>query len=110
MKKYIYILLAMFIILDSFQIVFYESDLKVDIYLLKDHSRYLCNIMYDLSHFFGFAALFYILWREVSNLFLPFFIWWILNIIGYFLVYAQMINLVNIPILLILILWIEKRK
>jgi hypothetical protein len=66
--------------------------------------------MYDFSHFFGFAALFYILWREVSKTYLAFFIWWLFNIFGYFAFYAQKINLVGLLILLIAVIWIEKRK
>ncbi len=112
MKIFEKILLALFIILDTSHIIFYNSDLRYDIYLFYDYKggRYLCNIIYDLAVFFGFAALFYILWQRVSKIYLAFFIWWLFNIIGYFLFYAQMINLIGLPLLLFMVLWIKKKN
>jgi hypothetical protein len=68
--------------------------------------------MYDLQVFFGFAALFFILWRESNIYYLAFFIWWVFNIIGYFLFYAQKINLVGLVILIlsIIIIWVKEKK
>lgn len=112
MKKYQVIILIFFIILDSFHILFYDSDLKFDIYIFEDHQRYLCNIVLDICTFFGFAVLFLILWLEVSKYYLAFFIWWVCNIVGYFLFYAQKINLVTLLVLIISIsvIWVKEKK
>jgi hypothetical protein len=112
MRKYEVIILILFIFLDSFHILFHESDLAFDIYKYEEHERYLCNIIYDLQVFFGFAFLFLILWIERSKYYLAFFIWWCANVIGYFLFYAQKINLVTLFILLIslYLIWRKDKK
>lgn len=96
-------------ILESIPVIFYKSDLKLDIFLLRDYHRYFCNILHDISFYFALTALFYILWKRVSRIYRAFFIWRLLEILGYFLVASQKTNLFTLPILLIILIY-EKRK
>lgn len=105
MKLYEKILISIFLLLESIPVMFYNSDLKVDFFIFEDYNMYLSNFLHYLSYYIALAALFFILWRRVSKMYLWFFIWRIIEIFGFFLFASQKTNLVTIPILLIFLIY-----
>jgi hypothetical protein len=104
------ILLIPFIIFEYLAVLFYQSDLKIDLYLFYDYERYLCNVMHDIGFYYILIVLFYILWVKVSYYYFAFFIWRIAEFIGYFLVASQKTNIITLPLLLLLLLWIKRKN
>ena len=110
MKTYEKILISIILLLESIPVMFYNSDLKVDLFIFEDYSMYFSNFLHYLSYYIALAALFLILWQRISRIYLWFFIWRIIEIFGFFLFASQKTNLVTIPILLIFIIYENKKS
>ena len=109
MTKIEKILLSIFVPLEVIPILFYKSDLKV-YFKSVDYEMWLCNFLHYISYYYILIVLFYFLWRKSSVYYKPFFIWRCLELIGFFVFASQKTNLITIPILLILLIYEQKKQ
>ena len=107
--KYISCILLIFIV-NSLHVIFFENNDKYDVYVFYDHSRYLTNILYDVSVLFQFIIFTYLLQDLKRNIFKPLFIVGLLSVPSYFLFYHQISSLFVIPIYLILTIYYNRNK
>lgn len=83
---------------------------KIDIYLFYDKLRYPENIAFDVCEFITVSFFIYLIWRLVpfkqqKRYVFCFFISSVLNIVGYFLFYSQLVSIIQIPILIGLLIY-----
>jgi hypothetical protein len=104
-----YVGIALIFIVNSFHSVMFENKDKYDVYLFYNHSRYLTNILYDISKLFSFSILTYFLISLNRKIFKPLFIMSIFTWFSYFIFYNQESSLILIPIYVILVLLYEKK-
>jgi len=83
---------------------FFYSDIKADVYLFYNHSRYLDNIFYDITNLLTSTILSFYASKWKKNIFAPFFYASLLQWVLYFTFYKQMSSLVVVPFLIFLIL------
>lgn len=110
MRKIEIILLSIYILIENLAVLLYNSNLKLDIYLFSDYDRYICNIIHDIAYYYVLIVLFFILYTRISYYYFAFFIWRIAEIVGYFLIASQKTNIITLPLLLLLILWIKRKN
>ncbi len=96
--------IILILIMDSVHTIMFSNNDKYDVYLFYDHSRYLTNIIYDLSNLFTFSILTYFLSNYNKTVFNPLFILSLFTWVSYFVFYNQFGNLILIPIYILLIL------
>jgi len=82
---------------------------EVDVYLLIDYKMYPELIAYDIAEIFSVSYFIYLIWRLVptkkhKKYVLCFLLSSLMSIVGYFLMYSQLMSLVQIPILIIMLL------
>jgi hypothetical protein len=106
LKYYIGIIL-MFTI-DSIPSIIFDNNDKYDVYLFYNHSRYLTNILFDISSLFNFSILSYYLIYFKKGIFKPLFYLSLFNILSYFIFYNQIGSLILIPIYVILVIIYNK--
>ena len=107
LKYYIGIFFIIFI--DSLHNIFFKNNDKFDIYLFYNHSRYLTNILYDISNLFKFSILTYWLININRRIFTPLFILSIGVWISYFTFYNQITSLLLIPLYIITVIYYNKK-
>lgn len=98
--------IGMMILVSSLHVVFFENNDKYDVYAFYDKSRFLTNILYDISVLFDATILTYWLSKYKRNIFKPLFITALLSWGTYFLFYNQMVSLILIP----LYIWLVSRQ
>ncbi len=82
---------------------------EVDIYLFIDYKMYPELIAYDISEIFSVSYFIYLIWRLVptkkhKKYVFCFLLSSLMSIVGYFLLYSQLMSLIQIPILMTMIL------
>ena len=102
LKYYVGIILILLI--GSLHNIFFESDKKYDVYLFYNHSRYLTNILFDISNLFNFSILTYWLIPVNDKIFKPLFYMSICVWISYFITYNQITGLFITPLYLLFVL------
>jgi len=90
-------------IIDSAPRIMYDNFDKYDVYLFYDHSRYLTNILFDISNLFKFSLLTYWLISLKRNIFTPLFLLSIYIWLSYFIFYNQIGSIILIPLYIITI-------
>ena len=105
--KYYLGIFIMFII-DSLPRFIFDNNDKYDIYLYYDHSRYLTNILFDISNLFKFSLLTYWLIGFKKHIFTPLFLLSIYIWLSYFIFYNQIGSIISIPLYIITILIYNK--
>jgi len=103
-----YIGIGLIIIIDSLHNIYFYDDRKFDIYLFYDHSRFLDNILFDISNMFKFSILTYWLIKINRKVFKPLFylsigVWFM-----YFTFYNQKEGLMLIPIYILIAIFYNK--
>ena len=101
LKYYIGIILILF--MDSLHSILFNNNDKYDIYVFYNHSRFLTNILYDISNLVRFSIITYFLIKLNKTVFRPLFILSLFCWLSYFLVYNQIYGLALIPIYLIIV-------
>lgn len=105
-----YIGIALIFLFDTLHILYFKNNDRYDVYLFYDHSRYLTNILYDVSNLIRFSLLSYWLISLKKRIFIPIFILSILMWFSYFLFYNQMSSLFLIPSYLIIAVLYNKKE
>lgn len=101
LKYYIGIIIIFAI--DSIPRIIFENNDKYDVYLWYDHSRYLTNILFDISGLLKFSILTYWLIGFKKHIFTPLFLLSIYIWLLYFICYNQIGSIVSIPLYIITI-------
>lgn len=105
--KYYLGILIIFIIDSSPRFIFNNDD-KYDIYLFYNHSRYLTNILFDISNLFKFSLLTYWLIGLKKHIFIPLFLLSIYVWLSYFIFYNQIGSIISIPLYILTIIIYNK--
>jgi len=105
-----YIGIIIIFLIDSLPRIIFNNNDKYDIYLFYDHSRYLTNILFDISGLLKFSILTFWLIDLRKNIFTPLFLLSIYVWISYFLFYNQIGSIISIPMYLLTILIYNKNK
>jgi len=108
LKYYLGILLIFAI--DVLHIIFYSNNERYDVYLFYDHTRYLTNILYDVSNLFRFSLLTFWLISIRKSVFIPLFVMSVAMWFTYFLFYNQMWSLILIPLYLLTVFIYNKKN
>jgi len=108
LKYYLGILLIFAI--DMLHIIFYSNNERYDVYLFYDHTRYLTNILYDVSNLFRFSLLTFWLISIRKSVFIPLFVMSVAMWFTYFLFYNQMWSLILIPLYLLTVFIYNKKN
>ncbi len=97
------------VVLGVFVTMFFYSDTKADVYLFYDHSRYLDNIFNDVRNISISIIFSWYASRWKKNLFMPFFWFFLLELVLYFTVYKQGVSMVSLPFLTFLLILYNKK-
>lgn len=107
------LIIGILLILSTIHVIFFNSDVKYDVYLYYEHDRFLSNIIRDCAIYLIFTILLGIICKYDKK-FIPLFVYSLIQIICYFIFYNQMEALIAIPIYiltqLIMKLKYEKRN
>jgi hypothetical protein len=106
LKYYIGIIIIFTI--DSLPRIIFENNDKYDIYLFYNHSRYLTNILFDISGLLKFSLLTFWLIRFKKHIFVPLFLLSIYIWLSYFIFYNQIGSIISIPLYVITIIIYNK--
>ena len=98
-----YIGIIAILLIDSFHTIYFYDSRKYDIYLFYNHSRFLDNILFDISNLFRFSILTYWLISLNRKIFRPLFLLSICAWFSYFTVYNQLASLLLIPLYIIFV-------
>jgi hypothetical protein len=104
-----YIGIIFIFIIDSLPRFIFENNDKYDIYLFYNHSRYLTNILFDISNLFKFSLLTFWLIRFKKQIFVPLFLLSIYIWLSYFIFYNQIGSIISIPLYILTIIIYNKR-
>jgi len=105
-----YIGISLIVIVGSLHFIFFSNDDKYDVYLFYNHSRYLTNILFDISNLFNFSIITYWLIGVNKRIFRPLFYLSILVWFSYFTTYNQITSLFIYPLYGFIILYHNKYK
>jgi len=98
-----YLVIGLMLFVDSLHSIFFNNNDKYDVYVFYNHSRFLTNILYDISNLFRFSITTYFLIGLNKRVFKPVFILSLFCWASYFLVYNQIYGLALVPIYLIVV-------
>jgi hypothetical protein len=114
MKRLEVFFLTVVILLQSSHLVFDFSGMRADIFPFYDYpngGRLVSMLLYEISKYVALCVFSFMLWYRVRNpYYFAFFVWFLIEFIGYILVFGQGTNFVGYPALIILLYlaWVKK--